>query len=103
MKKERDRERYVEMSPQSRTYCFLIITNYQLIITKCTIHMLLLQAVYNYRRSPKNRVKHGTMEWSKFVDDWPHSGVSFSECEVVLYFAAYINKYYITQYHVSLY
>jgi len=61
------------------------------------------EAVYNYRRSPKNRVKHGTMEWSKFFDDWPHSGVSFSEREVVLYFAAYINKYYITQYPVSLY
>jgi len=51
------------------------------------------KVVCNYRRSPKHRVKHGTVEWSKMVlwngqknfDDWPHSGVSFSECTVVLF------------------
>ena len=66
--------------------------------------MFLLQAVCNYRRSLKHRVKHGTVEWSKVFDNWPHSEVLFSECEVVLYYAAYINKkYYIIQYSVSLY
>ena len=66
--------------------------------------MFLLQAVCNYRRSLKHRVKHGTVEWSKVFDNWPHSEVLFSECEVVLYYAAYINKkYFITQYSVSLY
>jgi len=47
----------------SRTYCFMSINHH-----KCTIHMLLLlQAVCNYRRSPKHHVKHGTVEWSKMV------------------------------------
>jgi len=62
---------------------------------KCTIDMLLLQAVCNYRRSPKHRVKHGTVEWSKnFLMTGRIVEFHFRNVKWYFYFAAYINKYY---------
>ncbi|CAN6276571.1 unnamed protein product [Urochloa humidicola] len=38
----------------------------------------------NYRRHIKHRKKHAPKELAKYFADWPNSGVSFDECELVM-------------------
>ncbi|RCV18671.1 hypothetical protein SETIT_3G321000v2 [Setaria italica] len=45
---------------------------------------LMFSYICDYRRHPRNCVKHDPKSLAKFFDDWPRSGVSFSECRLVV-------------------
>ncbi|CAN6231772.1 unnamed protein product [Urochloa humidicola] len=51
--------------------------------TKCHFMDLKFMWDCNYKRHPLHRKKNTPEYIAKHFDDWPNSGVSFAECELV--------------------